>query len=48
MSREEFETMFDFTTYNKVRKDMHCDEAFPTIYDKVCSKARGLEDAKIK
>lgn len=44
MSKEEFETMFDFKSfYYKVRKERNCDEAFPTVYDKISAKARNLE-----
>ncbi|KAF8363746.1 hypothetical protein PRIPAC_90669, partial [Pristionchus pacificus] len=35
MNEEEFEQMFDLTLYKKVRKQYHCDGAFPTLYEKI-------------
>lgn len=32
--------MFDHTLYNKIRKTLNCEEAFPEIYDKVSRSAR--------
>jgi len=40
LSREDFRTMFDHETYDKLRKKYQCKDAFPTIYDKVNRKAR--------
>lgn len=39
-TKEEFYQMFDHSVYNKVRKLLNCDGAFPEIYDKVNKKAR--------
>ncbi|CAG0905348.1 unnamed protein product [Darwinula stevensoni] len=35
MTREEFEVMFDLTSYERVRKKYHAEGAFPHLYDKV-------------
>ena len=35
MSREEFENMFDLTSYEIVRRKYHAEGAFPHLYDKV-------------
>ena len=40
MTRDEFHQMFDHTLYNKMRKTLNCEEAFPEIYDKVSRSAR--------
>ena len=40
LSREEFRHMFDHTLYNKMRKQLDAESAFPDVYDKVNRKAR--------
>ena len=40
MSREEFYEMFDYSSYNDMRKKLNYENAFPEIYDKVCKAAR--------
>ncbi|XP_023217183.1 delta(24)-sterol reductase-like [Centruroides sculpturatus] len=40
MNRDEFRRMFDHTLYDKVRKQLNCNEAFPEVYDKVRRSAR--------
>ena len=35
MTRNEFETMFDLTAYEKVRREYHAEGAFPHLYDKI-------------
>ena len=40
LTREEFHQMFDHRLYNKMRKQLDCQKAFPQVYDKVCRKAR--------
>lgn len=40
MTREEFRTMFDHSLYDKLREELHCKEAFPEVYDKICQSAR--------
>ncbi|XP_022317755.2 delta(24)-sterol reductase-like isoform X1 [Crassostrea virginica] len=40
MTREEFREMFDHTLYDKMRKELHCEDAFPEVYDKVNRKVR--------
>jgi len=40
MTREEFHQMFDHRLYNKMRKQLCCQKAFPEVYDKVSRKAR--------
>ena len=42
MTRQEFNQMFAPTlkVYEKVRKELNCEKAFPHVYDKVSSKAR--------
>lgn len=42
MSESEFKKMYDFTLYNKVRKEVGAEDAFPTIYEKIQSKSRGV------
>lgn len=39
-SREEFRRMFDHSLYDKMRKELDCEAAFPEIYDKVSRSAR--------
>ncbi len=41
LTKEEFEEMFDTKTYDKVRKDLNCEDAFPHAYDKISRVARG-------
>lgn len=40
MTEKEFESMFDHTLYNEMRKKYECDHAFPRVYNKVCRAAR--------
>ncbi|XP_034979163.1 delta(24)-sterol reductase [Zootoca vivipara] len=40
MTREEFWEMFDGSLYHKLRKQLHCNDAFPEVYDKICKSAR--------
>lgn len=40
LSREQFREMFDHSLYDKMRKQLDCEKAFPEIYDKVNRKAR--------
>jgi delta24-sterol reductase len=40
LSRDQFRNMFDHSLYDKMRKQLGCDKAFPEIYDKVNRKAR--------
>lgn len=40
MTREEFWEMFDGSLYHKLRKQLHCNNAFPEVYDKICKAAR--------
>jgi delta24-sterol reductase len=40
LTREEFYEMFDHSLYNKMRKQLDCDKAFPEMYDKVNRAAR--------
>lgn len=40
MTREEYREMFDHTLYDKMRKELGCEKAFPEVYDKVNRKAR--------
>lgn len=39
-TKEEFRKMFDHTLYDKMRKKLGCEKAFPEIYDKVSKQAR--------
>ena len=39
-TREEFYEMFDHTLYNRMRKELQCEDAFPEVYDKVSKAAR--------
>ena len=34
-TEEEFERVFDHTTYRRVRRDYHAEGAFPSLYNKV-------------
>eukprot|EP01134_Creolimax_fragrantissima_P004148 CFRG4148T1 len=40
MTEQEFEKMFDHTTYKKLRKQYGCDDAFPTVYGKINRSVR--------
>jgi len=40
LTREEFREMFDHSLYDKMRKKLGCENAFPEIYDKVNRSAR--------
>lgn len=40
MTRDEFRDMFDHELYDRLRKRVNCESAFPEIYDKVCRAAR--------
>ncbi|RZF41100.1 hypothetical protein LSTR_LSTR002732 [Laodelphax striatellus] len=39
-TREEFREMFDHTLYDRIRKSLSCEKAFPEIYNKVNKEAR--------
>ncbi|KAK8405965.1 hypothetical protein O3P69_006992 [Scylla paramamosain] len=40
MTRDEYREMFDHTLYDRMRKELQCEKAFPVVYDKVNRKAR--------
>ena len=40
MSRTEFGEMFDHSLYDRMRKQLNCEHAFPEIYEKVNRSAR--------
>ena len=40
LTKEEFHQMFDHSLYNKMRKQLACDKAFPEVYEKVNRAAR--------
>ncbi len=40
MNEAEFESMFDHTLYDEMRRRYNCDKAFPRVYNKVNRKAR--------
>lgn len=40
LSREDFRKMFDHELYDRMRKRLDCEEAFPEVYDKVNRKVR--------
>ena len=40
MTLEEFREMFDHTLYDKMRKQLDCEKAFPEVYGKVNRKVR--------
>ncbi|XP_792094.3 delta(24)-sterol reductase [Strongylocentrotus purpuratus] len=40
MTREEFREMFDHSLYDKLRKNLKCEGAFPEVYDKINKSAR--------
>lgn len=39
-TREEFRQMFNHTLYDKIRRELGCETAFPEVYDKVCKANR--------
>ena len=40
MTEDEFHLMFDHSLYNRMRKELDCDRAFPRVYGKVNRKVR--------
>ena len=44
MTREEFSKMFavSLKTYEKVRKELKCEKAFPHVYEKISSQGRKM------
>lgn len=40
LSREDFRKMFDHSLYDRMRKKLDCEKAFPEVYDKVNRKVR--------
>ncbi len=40
LTREEFRQMFDHSLYDRMRKELDCEKAFPEVYDKVNKTAR--------
>ena len=40
MTEPEFRQMFDHTAYDALRKKYGCEDAFPTVYDKINKSAR--------
>ena len=40
LSREDFRTMFDHSLYDRLRKALDCEKAFPEVYGKVNRKVR--------
>jgi len=40
MTEEEFHVMFDHSLYDRMRKQLNCERAFPRVYGKVSRKAR--------
>uniref|UniRef100_A0A2C9JYD9 Delta(24)-sterol reductase n=1 Tax=Biomphalaria glabrata TaxID=6526 RepID=A0A2C9JYD9_BIOGL len=40
LTHEQFHSMFDHSLYDKMRKQLDCEKAFPEIYEKVNRKAR--------
>ena len=40
MTLEEFREMFDHSLYDKMRKQLDCEKAFPEVYGKVNRKVR--------
>ena len=43
LSRDDFYGMFGYNlkVYDRVRKELGCDKAFPHVYDKISKAARG-------
>lgn len=39
-TRDEFRKMFDHRLYDRLRKELICEKAFPEIYDKINKEAR--------
>lgn len=42
ITKEQFHEMFNHTSYYKLRKYLGADKAFPTVYEKISPKTRGL------
>lgn len=40
LDRKDFRHMFDHSLYDRMRRELDCQKAFPEIYDKVNRKAR--------
>ena len=40
LSEEDFREMFDHSLYDKMRKQLGCENAFPEVYGKVNRKVR--------
>ena len=40
LSREDFRKMFDHSLYDRLRKSLDCEKAFPEVYGKVNRKVR--------
>jgi delta24-sterol reductase len=45
-TRDEFEDMFDHKVWRKLRKQYHCEQFLPEIFDKVSMEARGEKRGK--
>ena len=43
LTEPEFEAMFDHSLYKRVRQRYACEQAFPTIYEKVNRNARNWQ-----
>lgn len=39
-TEKEFRNMFDHTLYDRIRKRLHCEQAFSNIYGKINRKVR--------
>lgn len=39
-TRDEFRQMFDHTLYDRMRKELSCEAAFPEVYDKINKNVR--------
>lgn len=39
-TREEFRAMFDHELYDRMRKELDCEKAFPEVYDKINKNVR--------
>jgi len=40
LTEQEFRKMFDHNLYDKMRRELDCEKAFPEVYNKVCRAAR--------
>ena len=40
LTNEEFRTMFDHSLYDRIRKELQCEAAFPEVYGKINRKVR--------